>query len=150
MSKSSTPNKGRRSPFKTKRKYDALLDDDDLSAEISPNGSISKRFRHDSDIDLSGILSEDVVSDREAEIAQLFAEKFQEKSPASRLSSSFQHFGMNESKLLKQPRTSSLGRRTIGLTSEERERKRKVNRSLNFPVAPKSPRRRLPSRSPKK
>ncbi|KAG4068931.1 hypothetical protein HA402_005079 [Bradysia odoriphaga] len=148
MSKKSTPVKDRRSSLKRSHR-----DDDEMNpaedTKFSPNRSLTKRFRPDPDIDLSGIFSEDIVSDTEEDIAKLFEEKFQEKSPASKLSSSFKHFGMKDSKLLKQPKVSSLGRRTLGLTSEERERKRRLNRSLDFPVTPQTPRR-SQSRSPKK
>lgn len=138
--KSSTPDKDRKRAPKRSYRDD---DDDEMDlSDFSPNRSMPKRSRRDSDVDLAGLLKE---SDAEEDIVSLFEGKFQEKSPASKLSSSFRHFGMESYGSFKKPKRSSFG----GLTSAERERKR----SLNFPAKPKSPGRggrRSPSRSPKK
>lgn len=140
--KSSTPDKDRkRAPKRSYRDDDEEMD----LSDFSPNRSMPKRSRRDSDVDLTGLLKE---SNAEEDIASLFEGKFKEKSPASKLSSSFKNFGMESYGSFKKPKRSSFG----GLTSAEREQKR-MNRSLNFPAKPKSPGRggrRSPSRSPKK
>lgn len=123
MSKKASPEKSRRSSLKRTRSH--RQDSNNEEAE-SPT---SKRFHTspDNDADLSSIVTE--YSDTEEELAKLF----QEKSPASKLSNSFKYVGLKESNLLKKPKVSSLGRRFIGLSSEERERKRRLNRSLDYP-----------------
>lgn len=147
MNKKPSPNKDRRTSLKRTHHKESNIELDEAES--------AKKNRTSHDIDLSDILT--VNSDTEEDIVRLFDEKFQEKSPASKLSGSFRHVGLNESNLFKKPRLSltSHGRRSIGLTAAEREQKRKMSRSLDYSSVPTfksplKPRHRSVSRSPKK
>lgn len=95
---------------------------------------LSKRSRcNDINIDLQNIMTDEI--DDEKDIEKLFEGKFQEKSPSAKLASSFNYLGLKESNFLKKPKLSTIGRRTIGLTSEERDRKHGMNRGINFSSA---------------
>lgn len=108
----------KRSPLKRRHSSDLDTELMDESGEFDPNNlSNPKRFRNDPDV--SDLVHEDWSDDFE----NLFAEKFVPKSPTTKLMAKFQHTSLNESKLLKQPRLSSAGRRTIGLTANERRAK---------------------------
>lgn len=96
-----------------------------MSKKSSPKRSPSKRSHSKGrkSPDLSGIVSENDGSEDLRELEKLFEEKFKDKSPTSKLSSSFSHVGFKESSLMRQPRLSSFGHRTVGLTADERRRK---------------------------
>lgn len=154
-------NKGSGSPAKRRSlKRTHHFDSGDEESFEPQSRPMAKRHREDPD--LSDIATGYSEPDEDwSDIEKLFADKFEEKSPTSKLNSSFKHVGLKESSLLKQPKLSSSGRRTIGLTADERHMKRKhaMNRSLDFPKmrsrspsSSKSPRRRHRSlsRSPKK
>lgn len=140
-----------------RRDSNLQMDETEFDPESLPK---PKRSREDPDgIDLSDIGT--LVSDTEQdwnEVENIFANKFKEQSPSSKLSRSFGFVGLKESNLLKQPKLSSTGNRSIGLTSSERQRKRAMNRSLDldYPRAslkfspkrsPKSPRQKFVSRT---
>ncbi len=150
MSKKASPDKSRRVSLKRKRSKDAESEEFDLN---SPRRKSQRHRASSPDIDLSDLMGATGYSDPEEDLASLFAEKFKEKSPTSKLSSAFGYVGLKESKLMKKPKLSTVGSRSIGLTAEERARKRRMHRSLDYPMERReSPqrRRRSASRSPHK
>lgn len=144
---------------RTRRMNSNIPMDETERAELRPEShSKSRRVHSDpDDIDLSGIgtLFSETEPDWSDDVESLFADKFKEQSPSSKLSRSFGFVGLKESNLLKQPKRALTGSRSIGLTSSERERKRATNRSLEYPrvssrlspkQSPKTPRRKSASR----
>lgn len=133
---------GRKSPLKRKPS-----NAERERAEFDPH-------KYRADPDLSDIATGFSESDQDwsADLEELFAEKFKEQSPTSKLHRSFRHVGLSESNLMKTPKLSTLGGRTIGLTPEERRRKTASRRGLAYPdpSVTSRPRSRSPMRSPKR
>lgn len=96
-----------------------------MSKKSSPKRTPSKRSasKGRTSPDLSGLVTKSADSEDFSELEKLFEEQFKEKSPTSKLTSSFGHVGLKESTLMRQPKMSSFGHRTIGLTAAERRQK---------------------------
>lgn len=121
--KKSTPK--RRSPVKRRHQADAEME---VTGFEENAGNLSKRSRKSLDLDF-----DDSATDWSEDLMELFSDKFEEKSPTSKLSGSFKHVGLKESNLLKAPKRSSFGGRKIGITSAERQLKYGSRRSLELP-----------------
>lgn len=104
------------------------------SEKACPNNrSQPKRVcKGDADIDISDIAHDSQEEWDGDDLQKLFEDKFQEQSPSSKLSLAISFVGLKESNLMKRPKLSSSGSRSIGLTAAERQRKR-ANRSLDYP-----------------